>query len=166
MVKVPKYTPKKGGVTADEVPEGKQPAVIKDVSVETKQREKRYWDKKLKARVVELDQYGAPVMEDYQLLRIDYELTDISGEPTIGQWCGLSMNPGDKDGNMRSNLYKNAIALDEVPENGDYLDTDRFIGREVEIDIVHKTVGDTTWANVSGPIVRALDTHQRRLGSA
>jgi hypothetical protein len=162
MVKVPKYTPK-GGVTADEVSAGKHKAVINDASVITMQRERRVWDKKLKAKVVELDEVGKPVMEDYDLLRIEYELTDVDGNLVVGDLCSLSMNPGDKDGNMRSKLYKDAMALDEVPENGEDLDTDNFIGREVEIEIAHKQSGDTKWANVSGPIVRALDTHQRKL---
>lgn len=165
MVKIPKYKPKRGA-TADEIPAGKHTAVIRGVDTEIMQRDARVYDNVAKANVVKRDEQGNAIMEDVELIRIDYEITDIAGNPQVGDLYGQSMNPGDKNGNMRSKLYKTAMALDEVPENGDDLDTDRFIGREVEIEIVHKQSGETLWANVSGPVLKALDAHQRKLGSA
>ena len=162
MVKVAKYRPK-GGVTTDDVPEGEHEAVIKDTDTVTLQRAKRVWDKKLKANVVMLDESGNEVMEDYDLLKTYYEISDVEGKPVVSDLTSLSLNPGDKDGNMRSTLYKNAMVLDEVPENGEDMETDDFIGRAVVVKIVGKRIGDTTWANVDGPIVRALDTHQRKI---
>lgn len=162
MVKIPKYRPK-GGVTTEDVSEGLHEAVIKDTDTVTLQRAKRVWDKKLKANVVALDESGNEVVEDYVLLKTDYEVTDVEGKPVVSDLTSLSLNPGDKDGNMRSTLYKNAMVLDEVPQNGEDLDTDNFVGRAVVIKIVGKRTGDTTWANVDGPIVRALDTHQRKI---
>jgi hypothetical protein len=162
MVRVAKYRPK-GGVTTEDVREGEHEAVIKDTDTVTLQRPKRIWDKKLKANVVELDESGNEVMEDHDLLKTHYEIADVEEKPVVSDLTSLSMNPGDKDGNMRSTLYKNAMVLDEVPQNGEDLETDNFIGRAVVVKIVGKRIGDTTWANVDGPIVRALDSRQRRL---
>jgi len=160
MVKVPKFKPR-SGVTTDEVPEGDHTAIIRDVGVETLQREKREYDPKAKAKVVVYNDDGDAVMEDYQILRFVYEITDIEGAPRIGQLVGLSMNPGDKkdDYRMRSKLYKNCVVLDEVPKDGEELDTDAFINRKVEIKVVGKrgTSGNMEWANVDGPILRVLD---------
>ena len=161
MVKIPEYKPKTRGVTTDEVSEGEHKAVITDVETTTKQREKRIWDQKLKAKVVAYDDNGQPVIEDYELLETSYEITDVDGHPVIHGLDSLSMNPGDEEGNMRSNLYKNALALGEVPKKGQELDTDRFIGRHVVVKVKGKQTGDITWANIDGPIVRADGGKQR-----
>ena len=137
---------------AEEIPIGKHAARIIDIGEKTIQVDETVWDASLGKKVATGNKVPKTFME------CTFEITDVdsSSEPQITDLYSISWFTDNTTG-VQSKLVRTTEKLDLLPAIGDEFEPSDAIGREVEVNVIHKE----GWPRIEGPILRALPSKPR-----